>query len=215
MKPLFQAMHEGIGEARNSYLDYNEAVEYLYAKEAVDSLVILGITDENVKIKVIHSKKREADYSVIATPVTIKVPKNLVKAYAMERTKKDPNIASIFKDEHYYFVNVLLNYEQPETVISLLKGDKRYSILRIDNPVELKQGWLLNTVRANVPAKYVLFKRKKGAKEYELELVHRMLSFSEKYNLPDLDGGYDYFCGAISSTRNSKLIEITKNWFNF
>lgn len=208
MEPLFDAMNKGLQGSRNSSLDYNEAIEYLYAKEAVDSLEVVGITDEALKIKIKHSRKSSADYSVIATPITIKVPKYLIEDYTMEHTKKSPNIASIFEDEHNYFVNVLLNYEQPETVISLLKGNKRYSILHIDKPLELKRGWILNTVRANVPAKYVLFKRKKGAKVHEIEFVHRMLSFSEKYNLPNLEEGYDYFCGAITETRKSALINI-------
>lgn len=208
MEQLFDAMNKGLIGSRNSYLDYNEAVEYLYAKESVNAVTLEVDSEEQISIKLTHSKKRERDYSVIVTPISIKIEKNTLQHFDIEKVAKQERIVSIFEDEAHYYVNILLNYEQKETNVILTYGEKNYEVLDLNQKFKIKKGILFNQVSGNMPAKFVLFRRKVGAKEFEIELVDRRSNFEEKYEPPNFEEGYDYFCGAITRTRQSALIHI-------
>ena len=84
----------------------------------------------------------------------------------------------------------------------------RIEISKLENTLHINKSWLFSNVKASVPSKFILFKRKKGAIHYAIEIADRTTTFSEKYELPDFDDGYDYFCGAIDKKRESTLIEL-------
>ncbi|MDX1461432.1 MAG: hypothetical protein R3359_00125 [Marinirhabdus sp.] len=208
MEQLFDAMHKGLKGARNSYLDYNEAVEYLYAKEAVDAISVREESADRMIIDLIHSKKRDRDYSVIATPISVKIPKHKLHNFDMTTVAKQERVVSIFEDENNYYVNISLDFEQKKTEITLNRGQSSYEILNLDRKLKIVKAFFSDQITANMPCKYVLFKRKKGANSFEVELMDRRYNFSEKYELPDLEEGYDYFCGAITRTRESAIIQL-------
>ncbi|QIE59919.1 hypothetical protein G5B37_10185 [Rasiella rasia] len=208
MEPLFKAMEMGLKGSRNSYLDYNEAIEYLYAKEAVDTIKKIEVSHKQLKLVVQHSNKRDADYTVIKTPVTLKIPKDALGKYDIMDTKQNDTIISIFQDKNNFYLNVLLNYDRDSTTVSLINGEDRYIIDNLEKKLKIREQNFSKSITTNIPSKFVLFRRKQGVKIYEIELIDRRLNFSEKYKPPNFQEGYDYFCGAITRTRQSALIHI-------
>ncbi|MAY54010.1 MAG: hypothetical protein CMC75_12220 [Flavobacteriaceae bacterium] len=115
-------------------------------------------------------------------------------------------VPSAYIDKGELLLNVVLDFsKEHETIEVDLKGTDK--ITPIENNLVLSlEGQ--TSVYATNEAKFVLFRRKKDAKDYAVEVVEREQSFSEKYNLPNLEDGYDYFCGAIDKRRQSTLIEL-------
>lgn len=208
MQPLFKAMQKGMKNSRNAGLDYNEAIEYLYAKEAIDSVQILESTSSVLKIEIQLSKKRNADYSVIDTPVTFSVRKDAMEAFEIDEVDLNTKLLSVFEDDDRYYLNIMLDFTQSEIIVTLHSKKDRVEILELEEALRVSKRWFVNGVKASEPSKFILFRREQGAKEYEIEIVHRTVSFSEKYDLPELDEGYDYFCGAIDKKKESTLIEL-------
>lgn len=74
---LFSAINEAVDKNYIAKVDYNQAIEYLYAKESIDSVSLVE-KKEHYQIKVYTSKKHEdIDYSVIKTPVSFKTTINI------------------------------------------------------------------------------------------------------------------------------------------
>ena len=205
IEPLFDAIRSGFTESsRNSGLDYNEAIEYLYGREAIDSLIVTYFDNNSLEIDIWKSAKRNRDYSRIDTPITISSDKRILNgAMNIELTDRVP---SAYIDKGELLLNVVLDFsKEHETIEVDLKGTDK--ITPIENNLVLSlEGQ--TSVYATNEAKFVLFRRKKDAKDYAVEVVEREQSFSEKYNLPNLEDGYDYFCGAIDKRRQSTLIEL-------
>lgn len=205
MEPLFKSMHEAFqNNAYNSGLDYNEAVEYLYAKEALDSVKLIGFDNNTIEIQIYKSKKRDRDYSRIDTPISIVSDIKVLNGHTT--LELSDQVPSAFLNKGMLLLNVVLDFETDhETIVLDLNGADEIE------PLERKLTLSLvdkTTVMASHKAKFVLFRRKNGAQDYAVELVERAQSYSEKFNLPNLEDGYDYFCGAIDRKRESKIIAL-------
>ena len=205
MEPLFKAIFDGNSKnGRNSKLDYNEAVEYLYAKQAIDSVSVTAFDDKSLEIDIWKSKKQDRDYSRIDTPVTISITSDML--YGNTNINYSDEVPSAFLYGSELLLNVVLDFsKEHETIEVDLKGTDK--ITPIENNLVLSLEGQISVYATN-EAKFVLFRRKKDAKDYAVEVVEREQSFSEKYNLPNLEDGYDYFCGAIDKRRQSTLIEL-------
>ncbi len=208
MEAMFKAMHEGMVKSRNSGLDYNEAVEYLFAKEAVDSVKILKSTPSTLTLGIQLSKKTDLDYNNIDTPITLRLRKDAIEDFEMDRVEFSDKIKSVLEDDENYYLNLLLNFDLPENIVTFSSKKEPVEILELENALRINKSWFFRNVKASSPSKFILFRRKKEAINYEIEIVVRTTTFSEKYELPEFEEGYDYFCGAIDKKRQSTLIEL-------
>lgn len=206
MDELFQSAAAGIGSYRIAKVDYNQAIEYLHAKEAIDTVYITKDRKlTNLVIK--SSKKRPVDYSVIQTPLTIRFEKRRAGQIKYQRILAHDNILKVYQDNKFVYLNIKPDFTNQEQVISINYGTRQKIPLLWQVPVMI-YNQTSQTVDVTPPSKFVLFMKKKGADPFKVEVIDRTFDLLNQYNLVTLLDEYDYFLGAISEEGESSLLEI-------
>lgn len=208
MPYLFKALQDGTGSARVAKIDYNEAIEYLYAKEAIDSISLSKNTEDKFRLNITFRKNRPIDYSVIKTPVTFILPKKLISKFEKKAVHFNSEYGlEVIQDKDNFYVNIPLDFSKETNLIDFQFINSEENIpFAFQKPILNKTD--KNTVISNSDSKFVIFRRKKSAPEYDIEIVDRKFDYSKEYRLSTLDSEYDYFCGAINKQRESSLIAL-------
>ena len=206
MPILFEAMEQGAKEHLIAKVDYNEAVEYLYAKEAVDS-VFLSSRDNQLTINIRMNQIRPVDYSVIKTPVTFSIRKDHLRGLDFKRIKLDESIVEIRNGEGVIYVNIMLDFSKDKLNI-ILREDKVKTISQKISPLQMHHYLFYKNVVASRPSKFILARKRIGALPHEVEIVERTSKFSKVYSIGKIEVGYEYYCGAIDESRESNLIKL-------
>ena len=203
---LYEAMANGVTSAKIAKVDYNEAIEYLYAKEAVDSVALITYSNSDPELFISVKKLRLIDYSVIATPITVSIKKSSIENININQIELNDQIISVIEDETRVYLNVIFDFKEDEEYIPIEFGEQRetYSAF-VKSQLKQKNGEL---IVASQPSKFVLFRRKKNGEDYAIEIVDREYDYSKTYKLDKLDNDYDYFCGAINEARESTLLKL-------
>jgi hypothetical protein len=207
MPEVFKAMANGIKDTYTAKVDYNEAVEYLYAKEAIQKVTITVLNKKEAILQFKLDAYRPVDYHVIQTPVTIRLYKKDLGQFKYDKAVLGSTLINVRDDGEYVLFNVMLDYSNPDYSVNLHTGMYRTLQPKIKDLKIVKHPFIDAVISSNA-AKYILFRRKKEANNYEVEIIERTKFYSKKFNLVNLDSGYVYFCGAIDKNRESTLIEL-------
>lgn len=203
MESLFTGISEGINQGKIAKVDYNEAIEYLLASEVVENISVTN-SEDSVSISFDINLKRDIDYSVIQTPVTFRLKKSDFTDNFLNLVSE--RIEKIYCDEHYFYINILVDFDRSMEIINLAKVDNVQC-------KEILLPYLLvdsnGLVQSNQPVKLTLFKRLKERLDFEMEIDKRVLNYQETYAFTNLDyNNYDYFLGAINKEKESIVIDI-------
>jgi hypothetical protein len=203
---LYEAISAGIGDASNAKVDYNEAIEYLYIKEAVDSVKLVTYYDNNPELLVYIRKARSIDYNIIKTPITLNFNKKQFNDFDYKRIVLSDQIVSVSQDDDHFYIKAILDFNASEQYIEIELDSPRLISHQFQKP-DLK---IINSesVQATIPSKFILFRKRIHAKDYELEVVDRSYDYSKEYKLENIDSNYQYFVGAINKNRESTVIEL-------
>ena len=206
MPYLFQALEKGIGDNHTAKIDYNEAIEYLYAKEAIDSVYLSKNAESKFKINLIFKKTRPIDYSVIKTPITLIFSKKSIQELGGKAISFESDYGlGVVKDSSNFYVNIPLDLSKESNSVRIDLIDFEENIeVSFQKPNLKRKG--NNTIISTTASKFVVFRRKKEAPEYEIEIVDREFNYSKEFQFKGFEEGYDYFCGAINKQRESSLI---------
>ena len=205
---LFIAMREGIGAHTTAKVDYNEAIEYLYARESVRSASIIIFDNEEVELQISTEKEWPIDYNEIDTPITLAIPKNSFVSLKFQQIKTSEQIISAHEEDSIVYLDVRIDFNVPRTIIPLEFGAERTISPRFA-PIRMNYDGD-HGISASIEGKFVLFRRPKEGAPHEISIVDRTDEFELNYDLPSLEEGYDYFCGGITKDGESSLIAIEK-----
>lgn len=206
MENLYQAVSEGIGNSKISKIDYNQAVEYLYAKEAVDT-VYFSKNKKMINLEFRYSKKRKIDYSVIQIPLTIKFEKKKNSPLNYHKILTSDKVVNAYQDDKFIYLNIKPDYTLEKEVIPLLLGN-RLILPELWHVPKLTYSLTEQTLSVTKPSKFVLFMKKQGEDAFKVEVIDRTFDFMNQYNLVTRMEGYDYYLGAITEEGESSLLEI-------
>lgn len=206
MEPLFEAMALGADGVATAKVDYNQAVEYLYLKEAVSHLSAQN-SGKHLELDIRLDKSREIDYSVIATPLTLRLSLPPNRYPDSRKLLNHTAIHSIRQQDGFFYVNLNLNAALDEFHISLpLTRRKQFYPAPAEVP-HLTYNPGAQTVFSTIPSLFVLFRRAANALSYEVEVAGRTITPSITYQMPYTEEGYRYFVGAITPDGESSMIE--------
>lgn len=206
MDNLYQSVSDGISDSRIAKIDYNQAVEYLLAKEAIDT-VYFSTNKNLINLELNYSKKRALDYSVIQTPLTIKFEKKKFNRLHYRKILTSDKIVSTYQDDSFIYLNIKPDFTLGNEVIPIIQG-KRQVVSELWEIPAMTYSINEQTIDVTIPSKFILFMKKKDDEAYKVEVIDRTFDFMIQYNLVTRIEGYDYFVGAITNEGESALMEI-------
>jgi hypothetical protein len=208
MALLFESMAKGADNARIAKADYNQAVEYLYLKESIEYLSLKKIR-RTAFLDIRLNKFREIDYTVINTPLTIRINKEKTRQLNYKKIIPGGQIRSIRQDEKYLYLNISIDMTKDEIRIPFtLSSGKKVHPSAWAMPV-LTFDEASHKVYSSIPVKFVLFRRGIMAPEYAVELIDRTYKPANSFILPATEKDYRYFAGAITPEGESLVIELS------
>ncbi len=206
LKNLFEVLSNGVGTARIAQGDYNDAIEYLYVKEAVKNATLKSDNNKTELIININAKQK-IDYTVINTPVTLKLSKEKITIFGYSSISKNTQIISLYQDTKNLYLNVRLDFTKKQNIIPI-SFSKNNNIPFLGNIPKLKYNTNRKKITSSNLVKFIVFKRCKGSKEYEVEVIDRTITYSKSHILKEFDIEYEYYCGAINKQGESSLITL-------
>ncbi|MCP4977257.1 MAG: hypothetical protein GY931_13945 [Maribacter sp.] len=208
MKFLFKSMSQGVKNSNIAKLDYNEAIEYLYAKEGLVT-AILEVMNDKADIVVRTETTREKDYSAIQTPITLRIHKDSIKNVNYKLFSISERIVSVQQDPKFIYFNIILDFAVDVERINISMKREETEIPNLWSQPSLKLNKIKNQVISSEPVRFTLFRKKEMDEEYQVEIVDRQYDLLLKYSLKKLDSNYNYFVGAIDDQNESSMIEIS------
>lgn len=204
---LFIGIREGIGHGTTAKIDYNQAIEYLYSKEAIDSIVLVRTKWNKLELHFEPNKLHLVDYNVIDTPLSIEIPKAAFEEGEFQNIKPFKNIVSVYEDSSKIYLNVLVDWNKEKNIHPIsMRGGRRKTRTRFEQmELQLQSD---RKVTSNKTGKFVLFRRPILGEAYEMHIIDRTVNFGNNYKLPTFEEGYRYFCGGISDDGESNIIEL-------
>jgi hypothetical protein len=199
---LFNTFKEAIANSYVAKVDYNQAIEYLYAKSSIDSVSLIE-EKEFYQMTVYTKKHEDIDYSVIKTPVSFKT---LIDIKNEELNKLGgENIKSITEIKDKLIINAFIDFNKKVNKIVVYKNAEP-KFLSLECEAYFKD----NAIYSKNPIKVTFFRKDKHDEEYKVEIIKRSLNFKLKHEFKiDSDPDkYNYFAGIINQLGESKIIKI-------
>ncbi|MDO6595886.1 hypothetical protein Q4512_03105 [Oceanihabitans sp. 2_MG-2023] len=202
---LFKTLNEAIGSSYIAKVDYNEALEYLYGKQTIDSVSLFENKDAYIMRVYINRKKKEIDYNVIRTPISFETEIKTTESSLMEFWGN--NIQSVTKVKDKIIFNALIDYTKKLNKFIIYKQANKQTIFL---PLEYEVSFNDSIIQSNYPIKISYFKKEKRNEDYKVEIVDRSLKFKKEHALRfDRNNiKYNYYAGVINKLGESKLIKI-------
>lgn len=196
---LFKSMGEAINKSYTAKVDYNQAIEYFYGKEAIDSISLVEKTNFYEMSIYVKKKFDKIDYSLITTPISFETPISIEKANKLG----GKNIKSITFRNGKTIINAFIDFTKPITKIIITKN-KESKFLAYKFDVQQEN----NTILTTDLTKATFFQKNK--KDYKVKIIKRSLNFSErhKFEFNTDSNNYDYYVGVINKLGESKLIKV-------
>lgn len=202
------AIHfKNMGEAFDSLNvfrgSYNDIAEYYFAKQAVDKTSVIR-KKKKIIISVSASKKGNYDYSLISTPVSIRIEftNNRLSNYNF-KSVKGGNIRKM--EDGDLIIELKTNFIADKIIISdtlIIVKDPNY--LNFSVPQLIIEN---NIVQSDQKVKITVFKKKINSDDRTISICERSLvSMKEHILMTIKEDEFDYFIGYINNTGNSGLI---------
>lgn len=196
---LFNTINKAVKGNYISKVDYNQAIEYQYAKSSIDSVSLVEKKDYYLIKVYTNQRYKKIDYSVIKTPVSFKTLINIEELMNLG----GDDIESVSKVNGAIIINALINFNEKVNVIKVNKKvESKFLSLTCDAIYED------NKIYSEYPIKVTFFKKNKN--DFKVEIIKRSLEFKTVHTF-DLDvysNEYDYYAGIINKLGESKIIKI-------
>ncbi len=196
---LFQSMGEAINKSYIAKVDYNQATEYFYGKEAIDSVSLVEKADVYEISVYVKKKFDKIDYDVIKTPISFQT--NISLENAQKLGGEDVKSVTFRKDQT--IINAFVDFNKPVNKIIIDKNNgSKFLTLKFD--VSQKNNAILTTD----VTKATFFQKNK--EDYKVKIIKRSLTFSKNHEFAFKtdNSDYEYYVGVINKLGESKLIKV-------
>ena len=192
-------MGEAINKSYIAKVDYNQATEYFYGKEAIDSVSLVEKADVYELSVYVKKKFDKIDYDVIKTPISFQT--NISLENAQKLGGEDVKSVTFRKDQT--IINAFVDFNKPVNKIIIDKNNgSKFLTLKFD--VSQKNNAILTTD----VTKATFFQKNK--EDYKVKIIKRSLTFSKNHEFAFKtdNSDYEYYVGVINKLGESKLIKV-------
>lgn len=204
---LFKSFSNAVDNNYISKVDYNQAIEYFWGKQAIKNVEMNEFENHFTLTVQLKELNPDIDYTLIQTPMSF-VVKNSDKyqTYTNINFYGGQNVHSIVTIEGNIVFNVFLDFNNTTNTIKI---DKQTVSKLKELNYTLKSN--KNTIESTQPIKVTFFEQIKGDEAHKIRILSRSLKYDTKHtiNTSLLKENCNYFAGTINELGESKLIEMT------